>query len=1061
MSEADSRVWCTMTDLVLHTCSDVAALARGFVTSVAVAGDPFARPLLLVPGSGMQRWLSQQLARYSSSDGEGISAGLDTHRVASLEQLIDPASRDDPWLPERLVWSVLDAVDAGEAGLEPLIRHLSANDQRYANALRVARLLRRYTDYRPSMLAAWAAEGDPTGLSPTEGGPPPDPELSELGFHSWQRDLWRALQRRVSSPDPVERRLALIERVRSGQACLPWPVVHVFAPRITTSFQREVLAAASTQVPVHVWLPTADGAGVFTDIAGTLGARSGEWLAQWRSVAGHVEAAEPSHPALQPRLSLHTSHALGRQTEVLREVLTGAFADDPTLEPREVVILTPDPGAVAPYVAALFTPPADSGDAGRWVHPGTQLRVQAAEGAQENQVHSLLRDLLQLRATRASASQLLALAAHPFVARQFGFDADALNRLEKLVDAAAIRWGINAEHRAAFGLGGVPQSTWQLGVQRLILGEVFSDDDRTSVGVVATVDDVASTDADLIGALAELVSRTSRIVRSFSEAGTPTEWADRLRTAVELMADVPFAELWQFSQLGAALDEIRTAGEASNTRLHAGDALAMLNDTFRDRGARPSVGSGSLVVASLESLARVPHRVVCLVGLDERTFPRRGLGDGDDLLLVDRQPGDPDPGADDRQALLDAVLSASDRLIVIYQGESSLTPERQHPPAAVADLIDVATRLGSTVSAEPLQPFSPTAFAKGQSFDADALRAARALTRPRLAAPDRHAVGFAPRSEPLTSITLDQLEKMLRNPGTFFLRERAGLTIGSDDPLPESIPVEVGFLDRWQMGQAMLDGLMAGRSLDDVVTAAWLSGHLPPRELGSKVVEEIAKQAGEVHAHLLREAAPAAETSEVDLEFDGVRVTGRVVTRGSIVAMGQFGWVDARQFGPAWVRLLALTAERDRRTDALLVGRNGLRRLIGPPVEVARDLLADLVHLAQHATEQILPLPPQVGEFWARERAAGRDPRQSTGLEKLWDWEATEWEPWWTKDSPPWRERRRAGDPWGEPGEDTTLGALAVRVYGPIVQAQPQTTDSGRHAGSSKASAAHQTGVAR
>lgn len=1050
-----------MTDLVLHTCSDTASLARGFVTSVAVAGDPFARPLLLVPGSGMQRWLGQQLARYSASDGEGISAGLDTHRIASLEQVIDPASRDDPWLPERLVWSVLDAVDAREAGLEPLIRHLGANDQRYANALRVARLLRRYADYRPSMLAAWAAEGVPSGLSPTEGGAPPGPELSELGFHSWQRALWTALQRRVSSPNPVERRLALVESVRSGEACLPWPVVHVFAPRTTTSFQRELLATASTRIPVHVWLPTVDGAGSFTDLARRLGARSAEWLAQWRSVAGHIGTVEPASPPRPPQLSLHSSHALGRQTEVLREVLTGAFADDPSLEPREVVILSPDPGAVEPYVAALFTPRADSGEAGRWVHPGTQLRVQAAEGTQENQLHTLSRDLLQLRATRASASQLLALAAHPFVARQFGFDVDSLNRLEKLVDAAAIRWGINAEHRTAFGLRNVPQSTWQLGVQRLILGEVFSDDDRTSVGVVATVDDVASTDADLIGALAELVSRTSRIVRSFSEAGTPTEWADRLRTAVELMADVPFAESWQVSQLWVALEEIRTASEASSTRLQAGDALAMLNNAFRDRGPRPSLGNGSLVVGSLESLARVPHRVVCLVGLDERTFPQRGLGDGDDLLLVDRQPGDPDPGADDRQALLDAVLSASDRLIVIYQGESSLTPERQHPPAAVADLIDVAAKLGSTVRAEPLQPFAPTAFTKGQSFDVDALRAARALTGPRLVAPDRYAVGFVPRPEPLTSVTLDQLERLIKNPGAFFLHERAGLTIGSDDPLSESIPVEVGSLDRWQLEQAMLDGLMAGRSLDDVVRAAWLSGDLPPRELGSDVVEEIVKQAGEVHTSLLREAGPAVETSEIDLELDGVRVTGRVVTRGSIVAMGQFGRVDARHLGPAWVRLLALTAVHDRRTDALLVGKDGLRRLIGPSVDLARDLVADLVYLAQHATEQLLPLPPRVAEFWARERAAGRDPRQSTDLEKLWGWDAKDWKLWWPKDSPPWRERRRADDPWGEPGEDTVLGALAVRVYGPIVQAQPRTAAGVRQAGRSKASVAQQTGVAR
>jgi exodeoxyribonuclease V gamma subunit len=50
------------------------------------------------------------------------------------------------------------------------------------------------------------------------------------------------------------------------------------------------------------------------------------------------------------------------------------------------------------------------------------------------------------------------------------------------------------------------------------------------------------------------------------------------------------------------------------------------------------------VVAGLEDLPRVPHRVICLVGLDERSFPRRGLGDGDDLLARDPRAAGSRPG---------------------------------------------------------------------------------------------------------------------------------------------------------------------------------------------------------------------------------------------------------------------------------------------------------------------------------------------------------------------------------------------------------------------------------
>ena len=33
----------------------------------------------------------------------------------------------------------------------------------------------------------------------------------------------------------------------------------------------------------------------------------------------------------------------------MRELLSAAFADDPALEPRDVVVLTPDPAALALY----------------------------------------------------------------------------------------------------------------------------------------------------------------------------------------------------------------------------------------------------------------------------------------------------------------------------------------------------------------------------------------------------------------------------------------------------------------------------------------------------------------------------------------------------------------------------------------------------------------------------------------------------------------------------------------------------------------------------------------
>ncbi|MDO5535176.1 MAG: exodeoxyribonuclease V subunit gamma [Propionibacteriaceae bacterium] len=1034
-----------MNQMLLHTAVDLGSLAEAFVAASASTGDPFARPLVLVPGAGLQRWLSQQVARGSSTDGEGISAGFDVHRWAELEALLDPRRMEDAWLPDRLVWSVLDVVEAGAPGLEPLARHLAANDQRYANALRVARLLQRYADHRPALLAHWSAE--------------PDAAAKALGFDGWQVWLWTALRARLAAPDPVERRRALAATVASGSVPVGWPSVHVFAPRRATPVQRGLLRALAARVDVHVWLPTAGTAQSSNALATALGRSGREWHTAWVEAAdevidhggaarpdttlGRLQAAIHAGDEVPTALDdatmqVHASHGPARQVEVLREALTQAFADDPTLEPRDVVVACPDPDALAPHLAAAFS---DHGEAGRgWQHPGTHLRLQVveADAAGANQLYTLLSDLLTLGATRASSTQLLALASHPFVARRFGFSGDDLDRLADLIGQAAIRWGINPEHRARFGLGDIQQNTWQLGVQRLLLGEAFSDDHLASVGVVSTVDDVASTDTELVGALAELVSRTSRLVRSFAEPGTAQEWAARLRTAVDLLAEVPFAEGWQLGQVWAVLAAIEARGATSSTRLQPADALALLTDAFAERGVRPAFGTGALVVCSLEALARVPHQVVCLVGLDERSFPRRGLGDGDDLLARDPEPGDPDPGSEDRQAVLDAVLAAQQRLIVVYQGHSSLTPEPHHPPAGVQELIEAVGE--DAVRHESLHAFAPTNFTGPRpSFDVAALRGAATSLAPRAPAPDRWEVGHLPRTTPLVELDVERLAALLKHPGRYLLKERAGLTLGEGEPLAESIPLELNGLHQWKIGDAMLAALRAGHPPDAVTTSQWLGGELPPRQLGVPTIRAVAEKAQSVHQGFMKVADAPPEVHVVDLDIDGVRLTGRLVTRGGRVAESHYGAIRADHRAMAWVRLLALTVATGRRTDAILVGGRGPSQLTAPPVELAQSFLADLVELARHGTEQVLPLPPRVAEYWVEQRHRGLDPlARRDKVDRLWSWDADDvWRLWFPRGEHPWSWRRHPGDPWGAPTEDSLLGALAMRFWEPIRKACP------------------------
>mgnify|MGYP000851854324 CR=1 FL=1 len=1039
------------TGLRLTRGTDVRALASGLIAWLSgVDADPYEAPVVLTPGAGMQRWLSQQIARSGDPGGEGICAGVRFEPLSRLESLVsgrDPA--DDPWAPERLVWRILDLVEARTEGLEPLAHHLAGSDQRYANASRVAFLLDRYARLRPGLLTAWSDAETPHELG--------------LGFDTWQPVLWRALHSCVPGPDPVRRREALLADLAAGRAALEAPAIAVFCPRQLTAPDADLLASLAGRRPVDVWLRVTGPAASGHPLTVRLGTRGAETDALLTArAASVVEVGTPPRPttllrALQQDLALgrpsaarepaagdrslriHASHGPDRQAEVLREVLAGLFADDPTLEPRHVVVACPDPGALAPHLRAVFT-----SDDGHDAHPGRTFRVQVVErgAAETNALYGLARDVAQLGTTRATAGQLLSLATHPFVARRFGFGDDDADRLGELVEHAAVRWGLNDVHRAAFGLDKVRQGTWQVGVQRLLLGEALSDDALASAGVIAPVDDVESSDVSLLGGLAEFVSRVSRLVRR-PERAPAARWIDHVRAIVDQLADVPFDESWQLAQLWSVLDLVQRRSGDSPAPLGPADALALLDAEFARRTGRPAYGDGSLVVCGLGSLAQVPHRVVCLVGLDERSFPRRGLADGDDLVAMDPRPGEPDPGRDDRQAVLDAVGAAEERLVIVYQGWSSHTLERRPAPAGVLEVIEAAGVTGgvpgeSLVIDEPLQPFSPSLFgAEPRSFDRAALRAARALVSPRRPpAPGRYAVGHLPLSEPATMVEREQLRAFLTHPARYFLRERAGLTLGEDQRPEEEIPLDLDSLALWQVGDRLLDRLLRGHGVQDAQHAEWLRGDLPPGNLGRRFLDGVTNTA----VRVANDAAPFLEdepgVQPIDLALDGIRLTGRATTRGDVTLSVEYSKVAPRHLASAWVDALALTVTLERPVDAVLFGGGRRKRLSAPEPDVARAQLSTLAYLAIEGQSRILPMPPRVSQLWAECRARNTDPMADRNRDRFWGWDRDQvWDAVLPPGSKPWDEIVD-GEPWAQRGERTVLGSLAELVWRPIVRAE-------------------------
>ncbi|MFC8598489.1 exodeoxyribonuclease V subunit gamma [Isoptericola sp. NPDC057191] len=1110
--------------------------------------DPFVPDVVAVPTRGIERWLAQRLSHRLGVDGPsgaGVCANVDfsspSRLVASAVTAVTGVERDDdPWRRSRLVWPVLETIDAAldEAWAAPLARYVGEADdgvrrsRRLALAQRVADLFSAYAQQRPALLAGWLAGGEDDGA-----GTPVPRDLE------WQPRLWRQVRRRVDAPDPAEVLGAAVEALRADPAAVDLPArLSVFGPTRLPEDQRRVLCALALHRDVHLWLPHPSP--VLWDTVAALaddGAVAGPRRADVPPTAHHALLASTArdsvelqlrlsgvldtategpattvthHPAPPPPDSLlgalqaalraddpdapahtvdpadrsvqvHACHGRARQVEVLREVLTGLFAADPTLEPRDVIVMCPDVESFAPLVTATF---GAAPDGVTLVHPGQRLRVSLADRGPGvvNPVLGVLSTLLRLADGRVTASEVLDLATTEPVRRRFRLSDDDLDRWRTWAVEVGVRWGEDGSRRARFGIDPrVRQGTWDAALDRVLLGVAMAEEDSRFVGPALPLDDVGSTDVDVAGRFAELVTRLSGLLADLDGTHPLEHWLDTLDRAVTLLTDPAPDDAWQSVQARRVLGDVRSAGAGRPAATAGGglrleDVRALLADRLAGRPTRAGFRTGALTVCSLEPMRAVPHRVVCLLGMEDGAFPRSATPDGDDLLARDACLGERDRRSEDRQIFLDALTAAREHLVVLHSGADERTGADRPPSVPVAELLDALDRVGSAadggpvrrqvVVRHPLQVVGERNFEAGElgspgpfSFDAAAYRGAVAgraeRTEPGLLVPEPLVLDAAAPAE----VDLDDLVAMLEHPVRWFLRTTLDVRIAQDeDEVDDRLPLSMPPLAAWGAGDRILTSVLGGTDPGRAFQAEWRRGQAPPRELGRTALRDVVErvQPVEVLARQVRADEPARAVDVSAALPSGILVTGTVPgVHGGRVVRAEYSKLGPKHRLRAWVQTLALAASDSlpdgERWHAGTVGRapgRGAKAawslLEAPDATEAARLLDDLVALRAAATRAPLPLPPEASHAYAASRAGGAgDPGQATsearytwggGFEKTDPYHLMVWGDAATFDTvagtPDDEDRRRY------PDEPSRLGALARRVWDPLLAHEQKGT---------------------
>lgn len=941
--------------------------------------DPFSTEMVVVPSAGTRRWVEQRLANEL-----GVVANVELVLPGQFSSRLKAAASDTN-SDQRTIGALTGHIfDLGnplrpepEISLD-LATSLHGDGSWMARSRYIADLFDRYGMHRPDMLTAWSVGNDIDGAG--------KPLQSNTQGRSalWQPALWRLICGRAGI-SPAEQLELWTNGIRSGKSLSGIPAnVHVFGlSSMSVEFVRILDALASNrQVALFIAAASAPVARqmfaashappLHHPLLATWNRAQTEGLqliatrlteaAHWAAITG-VAPHTPTTLLAQVQSDLRANTAPGsaltaadesvqfhacsghpRQVEVLRDAVLHELADDPELSEADIVVLCPKLDRYAPLIEAIWGHPADHDDSTETDRlPALRYSINQTSLAEASPLLDAIVSLFELVAGRITHSELASFLTLEPVRLKFelGDDYD-LHTAIGWLERTAMRWGIDGDHRSAHSA--LPESfqahTLDATIDSLTASMALPEATISPSGPAAIRLDLSQ--FALAGRVAEFAQGIANAHSSFVTAGpAPLHvWQQRITDACADMFAIPTDEAWQQTKLDSILTDLEDL--APNA---APLTLDDIGDAFQDQiDTRPGwrrFGTGAIIIDEPQALRSIPHKVVCILGFDEDAIPRP-VTTHDDLIAAAPQLGDRDRRLDAKQQLLDAVLSATQRLIITFSDHNVHTNAQIPPSVALQELIETVTAtvtpdsVGRVVRAHSRYAHTSSNFDGSQpwSFDEVALAAstARSTRRPTatidLPEPIQHP--------PLQTVTVGEILTAATYPTDIYVQQTLGVRFPPDRRLPSDfLPVNQDGLERWMLGSDLLHRSLRGLGLEDWTAEKRAAGQLPPGVLAErasielkgetdKITQMITLELGATGPELAALLEPERVQLDYEVHLDGapVRVFGPIACSGDRVVDIRYSRRKGAAEVELWARTLMLTTT-DRFEQSVLFSKGG------------------------------------------------------------------------------------------------------------------------------------------
>lgn len=678
---------------------------------------------------------------------------------------------------------------------------------------------------------------------------------------------------------------------------------------------------------------------------------------------------------LDSSITFHVCHSPQREVEVLHDRLLAMLEEDPTLTPRDIIVMVADIDSYSPFIQAVF------GSA-----PADRYLPYAISDRRARQSHPVLEafiSLLSLPDSRFVSEDVLALLDVPVLAARFDITEEGLRYLRQWVNESGIRWGIDDDNVRELELPATGQHTWRFGLTRMLLGYAMESAQGEWQSVLP-YDESSGLIAELVGHLASLLMQLNIWRRGLAQERPLEEWLPVCRDMLNAFF-LPDAETEAAMTL---IEQQWQAIIAEGLGAQYGDAvpLSLLRDELAQRLDQERISqrflAGPVNICTLMPMRSIPFKVVCLLGMNDGVYPRQLAPLGFDLMSQKPKRGDRSRRDDDRYLFLEALISAQQKLYISYIGRSIQDNSERFPSVLVQELIDYIGQSHYLPGDEALNcdesearvkahltclhtrmPFDPQNYQPGnlQSYAREWLPAASQEGK-------AHSEFVQPLPFTLPeTVPLETLQRFWAHPVRAFFQMRLQVNFRTEDSeIPDTEPFILEGLSRYQINQQLLNALVEQDDAERLFRRFRAAGDLPYGAFGEIFWETQCQEMQQLADRVIACRQPG-QSMEIDLACNGVQITGWLP---QVQPDGLLRWrpslLRVAQGMQLWLEHLVYCASGGNGESRLFLRKDGEWRFPPLAAEQALHYLSQLIEGYREGMSAPLLVLPESGGAWLK-----------------------------------------------------------------------------------------------